>query len=72
MPNEAPHLDASSDFFSKNFSFNEIILFGPQLLLSGPTAPGIPMKVFPASPDNHLILPFVLAPSLFLQNSWVS
>lgn len=32
-------------FFSKKFSFNEISLFWPQLLLSGPTAPGIP-KVF--------------------------
>lgn len=50
---ECPHakggttsLYVSSAIFSKKFQFNEISLFSPQILLSGPTAPWIPKEVF--------------------------
>lgn len=62
----------SRAIFSKMFQFNENSLFLPQPLLSGPTAPWIPKRSSPASPDDHLILPFVLVPSLFIQNSYIS
>lgn len=33
---------------------------------------GFPRRSSPASPDSHFFLPFVLAPPLFIQNSWIS
>lgn len=71
MPNEVPHLSMGLQTFLVRCSSSMKLVYSyPSSYSLDPLHLGFPRKSSPASPDDQLILPFVLVPSLFIQNSF--
>lgn len=73
MPNEAPQLSVGLEpFLVRCSSLMKLVSSYPSSYSLDPLHLGFPRRSSPASPDDHLILPFVLVPSLLIQNSYIS
>lgn len=73
MPKEAPHLSMClQPFLVRSSSSMKSVFSHPRSYSLDLLHLGFPRRSSPASPGGHLILSFVLVPSLFIQNSYIS